>query len=378
MAEPSTALKRVTKLTIRFLVDNNLEWMTKLPPGFTHELHQHIPHSRHTTGDKGGVPVLDFNDFCCGAHGFAALIETELDEPSGDGNPSNKASQKQLYRTLFDTGPDALSLVRNIRALQVPITTIDRVVTSHWHSDHTGGLISFLDLRKKHAVKPCIVNVHPSRPHLRGIAPPPHNNHVLCTLPPDPTFEAIEAAGGVLEKRKDGHAVAGNTVWVSGEVPRVTEWEGGLLGGVRWVEAGEEGWKSEPHLMDERYAVVDVEGKGLVVFSSCSHAGIVNVAKDAVKTFKRPIYMIVGGLHLASADLYPRIEPTVSFFSKSLRPSPTYILPMHCTGWKAKLALESALGEGIVPTGVGHKVEVGGIKEQGEPGRSTLWVQVVD
>lgn len=335
MTEPSTALKRVTKLTIRFLVDNNLEWMTKLPPGFTHELHQHIPHSRHTTGDKGGVPVLDFNDFCCGAHGFAALIETEVEEPSGDGNTSDKASQKQLYRTLFDTGPDALSLVRNIRALQVPITTIHRVVTSHWHSDHTGGLISFLDLRKKciedgvdtppltsstlpplpgtiealsppnealhgthpgegqdqdfrHAVQPCVVDVHPSRPHLRGIASPPHNNHVLCTLPPDPTFEAIEAAGGVLEKRKDGHVVAGNTVWVSGEVPRVTEWEGGLLGGVRWVEVGEEGyerkegevdvgpvgdnakgrWKSEPHLMDERYAVVDVEGKGLVVFSS--------------------------------------------------------------------------------------------------------------
>lgn len=51
---------------------------------------------------------------------------------------------------------------------------------------------------------------------------------------------------------------------------------------------------------------------------------------------------------------------------------------MHCTGWKAKLALESALGEGIVPAGVGHKAEVEGINEQGEPGRSTLWVQIVD
>lgn len=30
--------------------------------------------------------------------------------------------------------------------------------------------------------------------------------------------------------------VAGDTVWVSGEIPRVTEWEGGLLGGVRWNE----------------------------------------------------------------------------------------------------------------------------------------------
>ncbi|KAJ3523699.1 hypothetical protein NMY22_g11328 [Coprinellus aureogranulatus] len=445
MADASSTLKRVSKLTIRFLVDNNLEWMTKLPPGFTHELHQHIPHSRHATADKGSVPVFDLNDFCCGAHGFAALIETEVDEPdearSGDGGEqSDNPRTKRLYRTLFDTGPDSLSLVRNIKALQIPITTIDRVVTSHWHSDHTGGLLSFLELRKKciedgidtppltsstlpplpgtveapqapsssevdqadssgsrDQVKPCIVDVHPSRPHLRGIAPPPKNNHVICALPPDPTFEAIEEAGGVLEKRRDGHTVAGGTVWISGEVPRVTEWEAGLLGGVRWVEEGEEGyeredgeeeigpvgdnakgrWKSEPHLMDERYAAVDVEGKGLVLFSSCSHAGIVNVAKDAVNTFKRPIYMIVGGLHLASADLYPRIEPTVSFFSDSLRPSPTYILPMHCTGWKAKVALEAALGEGVVPAGVGHKVEVEGVAEESGAGRA-MWVEIID
>lgn len=63
--------------------------------------------------------------------------------------------------------------------------------------------------------------------------------------------------------------------------------------------------------MDERYAVIDVAGKGLVIFSayvlfgcivnqvirssnivSCSHAGIVNVVKDAVAKFAKPIYMV--------------------------------------------------------------------------------------
>ncbi|KAJ2913080.1 hypothetical protein MD484_g7333, partial [Candolleomyces efflorescens] len=395
-------LKRVSKLTITFLVDNNIEWMTKLPPGFTHELNQHVPRSHPSSKDQGGVPVLDFNDFCCGAHGFAALLETE--------------TEREYTHTLFDTGPDSLSLVRNIKALQVPITKIDRVVTSHWHSDHTGGLLSFLALRKKCVeegvttppptgtekpciekidpeapVAPCVVDVHPSRPHLRGIAPPPTWKSVLCALPKDPSFEEISAAGGVLKKHKDGHTVANGTVWISGEIPRVTEFEKGLLGGVRWVEKGEQGWTeereigpigedatgrwiAEPHLMDERYAAVDVEGKGLVLFSSCSHAGIVNVAKDAVRTFDRPIYMVVGGLHLASADLYPRIDPTVSFFSESLRPSPTYILPMHCTGWKAKVALEKELGEGVVPTGVGHRVEIQGSRE--DDGK--LWVKIAD
>ena len=38
--------------------------------------------------------------------------------------------------------------------------------------------------------------------------------------------------------------VAGRTVWVSGEIPRITDWEGGLLGGVRWNEDKRD-WENE-------------------------------------------------------------------------------------------------------------------------------------
>lgn len=91
-------------------------------------------------------------------------------------------------------------------------------------------------------------------------------------------------------------------------------------------------------------------------FFSCSHAGVCNVITDAVKSLNRPIYMVIGGLHLAPPDQVYRIAPTVEFISKSLRPAPTYVLPMHCTGFKAKIALEHELGEGCVPAGVGMKV----------------------
>ena len=59
---------------------------------------------------------------------------------------------------------------------------------------------------------------------------------VVGRLPDDPTFEQIEALGGVVERHAEGHAVAGDTVWVSGEIARVTHFEGGLPSGVRWVE----------------------------------------------------------------------------------------------------------------------------------------------
>lgn len=56
-------------------------------------------------------------------------------------------------------------------------------------------------------------------------------------LNPDPTFEEIEEAGGVVEKRGEGHAVAGGGVWVSGEIPRLTWFEEGLhIGAVRFFE----------------------------------------------------------------------------------------------------------------------------------------------
>ena len=54
---------------------------------------------------------------------------------------------------------------------------------------------------------------------------------------------------------------------------------------------------------------------------------------------------------------------TVDFLSNKLRPAPTYILPMHCSGFNAKIALEAAFGEGCVPAGVGLKVEVVGDRE---------------
>ena len=150
--------------------------------------------------------------------------------------------------TLFDTGPDSKSLIRNVESMQIPVEKVERIVASHWHSDHTGGLLSFLDLRRSRtsvesgvpAASPIVVDLHPDRPVARGIAPGPTYDKVLCALPFDPTFEAIQAAGGVVEKHAEGHAVAGGAVWVSGEIPRVTEFETGILGGLRWNQKSTE------------------------------------------------------------------------------------------------------------------------------------------
>lgn len=70
------------------------------------------------------------------------------------------------------------------------------------------------------------------------------------------------------------------------------------------------------------------------------------------------LMQIIGGLHLAGPEFGPRIPMTIDFLSNKLRPSPTYVLPMHCTGFQAKVALETAFGEGCVPAGVGLRVDI--------------------
>ncbi|GJE95875.1 MBL-fold metallohydrolase domain-containing protein [Phanerochaete sordida] len=350
------SLKRVDKLVITFLVDNNIEWFTKMPPGFTQELRYQLGQNDPPIDEVTGTPFIDFENYCCGAHGFSAFIETKAE------------GETESHYTLFDAGPESKSITRNVAALKVPIERVSRVVLSHWHSDHSGGILAFLRLRNAAAGPEhgrCVVDLHPDRPEARGIAPPPRGK-VICRLAADPTFEELEREGAVVEKHDEGHVVAGGTLFVSGEIPRITAYEQGLIGGVRWkpTEAAPKGeWVSEEHIMDERYAAIDVVGKGLVLFSSCSHAGVVNVAMDAVKRFKRPIHMIIGGLHLGGPELADRIEPTVDFFANKLRPSPAYILPMHCSGFGVKVALEKALGDGCVPVGAGVHVEVEGSPE---------------
>ena len=79
-----SALRRVEKLVITFLVDNSIEWYAfdypkgrdiliaicrfgKLPPGFTHELRVHL--SQDPPIDPlTGVPFLDLENYCCGEY----------------------------------------------------------------------------------------------------------------------------------------------------------------------------------------------------------------------------------------------------------------------------------------------------------------------
>jgi 7,8-dihydropterin-6-yl-methyl-4-(beta-D-ribofuranosyl)aminobenzene 5'-phosphate synthase len=84
---------------------------------------------------------------------------------------------------------------------------------------------------------------------------------------------------------------------------------------------------------DDQGVAVKVKGRGLVVISGCSHAGIVNTVKhcQAVAQTSK-VHAVLGGFHLTGPIFEPIIGPTIEEMKKI---GPDFVMPMHCTGWQA-------------------------------------------
>ena len=164
-----------------------------------------------------------------------------------------------------------------------------------------------------------------------------------------PSIKEIKSAGGrpILEIGPIG--IAKNTLLLSGEIPRITEYEKGMLGHRAFIN---DEWQNDEAILDDRCLIANVKGKGLVVMSGCSHAGLINILKEAVRlTGENRVHGVVGGLHLIGKKNEPRILPTIS----DLKPFDlSMLVPTHCTGWKAQHAMARAFPDSYVQGSVGN------------------------
>jgi 7,8-dihydropterin-6-yl-methyl-4-(beta-D-ribofuranosyl)aminobenzene 5'-phosphate synthase len=165
-----------------------------------------------------------------------------------------------------------------------------------------------------------------------------------------PTPQELVELGATVVSSDRPQLILDDCFWVSGEIPRVTSYETGFPGHLRRSEDGAS-WEPDPLIMDERFVAVHVRDKGIVVFTACSHAGIVNVLAHAKESFPSvPLYAVAGGFHLSAANekIIPETVNDLCGFGLSV------IAPGHCTGWRATNALLAAFGEGVViPSAVG-------------------------
>ncbi|KAJ3286699.1 hypothetical protein HK104_008903 [Borealophlyctis nickersoniae] len=198
---------------------------------------------------------------------------------------------------------------------------------------------------------PVDVDVHPDYPEFRGI----ELKGKKVAWQKDPTVKQMEDAGAKVHQKDAPHLTCNEFFFVSGEIPRRTEYETGLPQ-IRWFPESKS-WEPDPLIMDERFVIVNVKDKGMVLFTGCSHAGLVNVCLHAKELFPHlPLHAVIGGYHLAGRN-ESRIEATIKDLS-NLDLTPHVFLPGHCTGWKARSALESAFPGKVVPIAAGNTVHI--------------------
>ena len=273
---------------------------------------------------------------CCAAHGLSCLITAHRGGAA--------------HSILFDSGPDEDVLARNVARLGADLASVHAVVLSHGHWDHCGGMLRALDLiREGKGGVPVPFYGHP---HMFGSRAVKQADGQMRLMEDVPSIASLSGHGALVINSTEPCNILDEMFWISGEIPRVTSFEKGVPGQYRRGPDGS-GWELDEAVIDERFVAVNVAGKGLIVFTACSHAGVVNVLTHARKCFSDiPLYAVIGGLHLSGASeaVIPQTVDGLKTFDLNV------IATAHCTGWRAVTALTNVFGDSIVvPSAVGKR-----------------------
>lgn len=219
-----------------------------------------------------------------GEWGFSALIET------------------QAGTVLFDTGFKKSTVWNNSQALKVDLSSVNHVILTHYHTDHTGGL---LHMRRQlmqefpKALTEVYVGKGFFQQRFTKDGKPVHSldeslNSDYFETPQDfrRTAEALGINFTELEQPRE--ILAG--VYLSGPIKRHHD-ERNVSPG-RFLDSA----ASQMDNIPESQVVGLLTTKGWLLVSGCGHAGIVN-ATGALRDIRAvPVVMGVGGFHLFRAS----------------------------------------------------------------------------
>jgi 7,8-dihydropterin-6-yl-methyl-4-(beta-D-ribofuranosyl)aminobenzene 5'-phosphate synthase len=322
-------LRPVDAIDVHVLVDNVSDNLSSVP-SFVETEFAALERRRRGSWVSGGSCL------CCAAFGLSCLIT---------------ARQGSATRTLLvDTGPEDRTFEQNVSRVGADLGPVEAIVLSHGHWDHGGAMLRALQLiRDRNGGQDVPCYVHPDMFRTRAMK---RANGSMRLLEDVPGIDALTAYGGAVVNTAEPQLLLDGMAYLSGEIPRVTSFEQGLVGQCRKTLDGT-GWEPDELIMDERFVAVNVARKGLIVVTACSHAGVINVLKHAKTCFPDlPLHAVLGGLHLSGPN--ERVIPDTVEAMRAF--DLTVIAAGHCTGWRAITALANAFGDGkLVPLSVGKR-----------------------
>ncbi len=261
-----------------------------------------------------------------GEHGFAALVES----PNGI--------------ILFDTG-QGFGLIANANRLKKDLRQVDKLVFSHGHFDHTGGLLAFLGI---HGPVPVVAHEDVLLERFRLMPIGPTEKQVSIGIPWTESY--VTTRGAIFQFTSEFSEVIPGA-YVTGEVPRVTDFE---TGDPKFSIKQNGSFIPDPFRDD--YSLILKSSKGLIVILGCAHAGLINILKYAAeKTGIDKVHAVLGGTHLgfsAEEQLTETIKALKADFDVDI------LAVSHCTGQKPIARLAAEFGEKFDFAPVSYTLEV--------------------
>lgn len=239
---------------------------------------------------------------------------------------------------LFDAGASEAAF-RNAERLGTPWRRITRIILSHGHCDHTGGLGPFL-----HALPKAQVYLHPRAMSPKYSLHPGQPPRMLSM--PDEVRAILQARMTQLHWSSAAMGL-GDGIGLTGPIPRRHPDE--AVSGSFYLDP--EGRDADP--LEDDQALWLALPQGLVILLGCAHAGVTNTL-DHIRTItkREPILAVVGGLHLASAS-----DAGIRSIVHTLRDTAVkQVAPVHCTGLPAASTLEETFGELGKPLRIGDSL----------------------
>jgi 7,8-dihydropterin-6-yl-methyl-4-(beta-D-ribofuranosyl)aminobenzene 5'-phosphate synthase len=278
------------------------------------------------------------------------------------------AERKEI---LLDFALTVPSLTTNYPVLNVDPVRADALIISHGHVDHYGALPD-LARTLQGRMKPGLTLYAGGEDTFchRWVVAPDGQQLDYGQL----NRAELEARGLKVVLAEEPTVVAGHA-FTSGRIPRLTEFEKPPAAARLVVGPPGSGCEASLHFptgslrveaqpgalvtdlfWGEHATAYHVKNRGLVVISSCGHAGIINsIRQIQTATGIDKVHAVVGGWHLAPAP-EEIVAKTVAAFKEI---DPDYLIPMHCTGWNTITALQRELPTKLILPSTGTRVVFG-------------------